>query len=68
MIVFDLSRIQTLYSCKSWLDEALEQNQYTPTPHIFLVGNKIDSVVSNLFFSHYYYGIFIDFSVEFCIV
>jgi Ras family len=44
VVVFDLSDLKTLESCKRWLNDAVDGNN--GDPYIFLVGSKRDLCVS----------------------
>lgn len=44
VIVFDLTSIRSLISCDQWLKDAISVNPHSPL--IFLIGNKMDLLVS----------------------
>ncbi|OWA53681.1 Ras-related protein Rab-36 [Hypsibius exemplaris] len=47
VVVFDLSDLKSLESCKRWLDDAADGNN--GTPYVFLVGTKRDSCSTDSF-------------------
>lgn len=58
LVVFDFTKTETLYNCKTWLNEALTASS-SLCPFIFLVGTKLDLMVnkdfalSNKFYSQH---------------